>query len=268
MANIFIVPHDFTSAGDSALNYALFLAKPRKTKIELLHLVDNKNKGKAVYEKLQKIIANLKLGPLDVEVVPLVKVGTIFGDIGKLAEEKEAKLVIMGTHGAKGIQRFFGSYAIKVVTSATAPFIIVQEGVSPTKIKNIVVPIDLTKESLQVINCVSDLARLFDAHVHIIAEEQKDPRLAQQIKIRISLIKKEYQEKEIKSDIQLLKGRKAYHKKVLKFAIEKDADIIAWAYHSSSIFPQFEKFHQRLLTNKEKIPSMIVNSKLLSKLYY
>jgi nucleotide-binding universal stress UspA family protein len=267
-SNLFIVPHVLTSVGDAALKYALFLAKPKKTAIELLHIVSNKNSSEAAYEKLKEIIKNLDLQVGDVDVKAVVKVGNIFDDIGKIAESKEARLIIMGTHGAKGMQKLFGSYAIKVVTSSSVPFLVVQDGVEHSVIKNIIVPIDLTKESLQIINVAAEIARTFDAEVHVLGETQSDPSLAQQIKIRISLVKKEYQEKNVKSNVNLISGSKPYQQKVLTYAKEHKADMVAMAYHSSSLFPQFDKYTQSLITNEENIPCLIVNSKLLSKLYY
>ena len=121
-SNLFIVPHDFTSVGDAALKYALYLAKPRKTAIDLLHIVSSKENKRAALKKLTSIIENLDLGVGDVEVNAVVKVGNIFDDIGKIAEDKESRMIVMGTHGAKGMQKLFGSYAIKVVTSTSVPF--------------------------------------------------------------------------------------------------------------------------------------------------
>lgn len=267
-AKLYLVPHDFTSVGDAALKYALYLAKPNKTSIELLHIVSNKSSKPDALKKLNAIIDNLDLGVGDVEVKALVKVGNIFDDIGKIAEDKEARMIVMGTHGATGMQKLFGSYAIKVVTSTSVPFLVVQEGVPHRDIKNIIVPIDVSKESLQIINVVGDLARMFDSNVHVICETQKDPRLSQQMKIRISLVKKEYQEKNVKSSIELIKGSKSFQHKVISYARANDADMIALAYHSSSLFKAFDTYAQKLITNDENIPCLIVNSKLLSKLYY
>ena len=268
MANLFIVPHDFTSVGDAALKHAIFMATPRKTKIELLHIVNDKSKGRAAHQKLQHIIENLDLGVGDVEIVPLVKVGSIFDDIGKIAEDKEAKLIIMGTHGAKGMQKLFGSYAIKVVTSSSVPFLVVQESEAPKRIQQIVVPIDLSKESLQIINVAGDIARMFNAKIHVLGEKQSDPRLAQQMKIRISLVDKEFSDKEVNSEIHIIEGSKAYHHKVIQFTKENSADLIALSYHSSSLIFQYDNYIQSLITNELDVPCLIVNAKQLSKLYY
>jgi nucleotide-binding universal stress UspA family protein len=267
-SNLFIVPHDFTTVGDTALNYALYLAKPRNTSIELLHIVNHKDHASTAFSKLNEIIDNLNLSVGDVTVKAIVEVGNIFDDIGKIAENKGARMIVMGTHGAKGMQKLFGSYAIKVVTSTSVPFLVVQEGVEHKEIKNLVVPIDVSKESLQVINVAADIARTFGSHVYVVSENQKDQRLSQQMKIRISLVKKEYQEKNIDSSIELTTGSKSYCTKVINFAKSVDADMIAFAYHSSSLFAAFDTYAQKLITNEENIPCLIVNSKLLSKLYY
>lgn len=269
MANLFIVPHDFTEAGDAALFNSFFLAKPRKTEIKLLHIVSEKSKGAAAYKKLEEIIIKNKEAAGDLLVTPLVKVGSIFEDIGKIAEDNEAKLIIMGTHGAKGMQKLFGSYAIKVVTSTSLAFMVVQkEKKVMESIKNIIVPIDLSKESLQIINTAGDIARMFDAKIHVVGEKQSDPRLSQQIKVRISIVKKEFEEKDVNSEIHILEGSKSYQNKIMEFALNNNSDLIAVAYYTSSLFPQFDGYFQSLISNKENIPCLIANSKLLSKLYF
>ena len=267
-SNLFIVPHDFTSVGDAAINYALYLAKPRKTSIELLHIVSNKSKADEAMSKLNEIIDNLNLGASDITVKAHVEEGNIFDDIGKIAESKGARLIVMGTHGARGMQKVFGSHAIKVVTSTSVPFLVVQEGVEHKEIKNLVVPIDVSKESLQVINVAAYIAQTFGSHIYVVSENQKDQRLSQQMKVRISLVKKEYQEKNIDSSIELTTGSKSYCTKVINFAKSVDADMIAFAYHSSSLFAAFDNYAQKLITNEENLPCLVVNSKLLSKLYY
>lgn len=265
MSNLFIVPHDFTAVGDAALNHAIFMAKPRESEIEVLHIVSEKAKGAAAYAKLQDIIAQTDNQGLTIR--PLVKVGSIFDDIGKIAEEKEAKMIIMGTHGATGMQKLFGSYAIKVVTSTSVPFLVVQAAEPRHRVNKIIVPLDESKESLQIINHAGEIARIFDADVFILAEKQRDPRLAQQLKIRISLVNKEYAEKNVRAEVHILEGPKSFAKKIIDFAVKEDADLIALAYYSSSIF-SFDNHTQALLTNEKNLPCLIVNSKLLSKLYY
>lgn len=267
-ANLYIVPHDFTSVGDAALEYAIFLAKPRNTAITLIHIINNQSEEQSAYEKLNDIITKLQLGPDDISIEAMVVEGSIFEDISQIAEKNEARLIIMGTHGAKGMQKLFGSYAMKVVTNSSVPFLVVQDGVEHKTLKNIVVPITTSKESLQIIHLAGEIARTFDSKIHVIAEHQSDQRLSQQLKVRISLVKNQFEEKGIDSEVHILKDKHPFHTVVIDYAKANHCDMIAVSHHSASLFSQFEKYTQHLITNEANFPCLIVNAKLLSKLYY
>ena len=54
----------------------------------------------------------------------------------------------------------------------------------------------------------------------------------------------------------------------MAFSMEQNIDLIAFAYHTSSLLPQFDTFAQSLIMNKELLPCVIVNSKLSSSISY
>ena len=265
--NLYIVPHDLTAVGNAALDYALFMGNHVRTEVMLLSLVDNRAKVPGVEQKLRDIVAQRTV-PANVEVSYLVRQGDIFTDISKIANEKHAQLIIMGTHGLRGFQKLTGSHAMKVITSADVPFLIVQEGTKHVEIKNIVVPIDLTKESLQIVNAAGDLARMFDATVHVIGERHNDEGLSQQTKNRVLLIRNKYDEKGAKCEVHLLKNGGSYSKKIMQYVNEVGINLIAIAYHSESLLPQFDSFAQSLITNELKLPCMIIAAKQSGNLYF
>lgn len=265
--NLYIVPHDLTEVGNTALDYALFLGQHVRTDIMLLHLVDNQAKIATIEARLWDIIKSKSI-PESVEMFVLVTVGDIFTDINKIATREHAQLILMGTHGAKGFQKLTGSFAMKVITSCDVPFIIVQKETKHQEIKNIVVPIDLTKESLQIVSSAGDLARIFDATVHVIGEKHTDEGLSQQTKNRVLLIRNKYDEKGAKCEVNLLPSSGGYAKKVMGYVKEKNIDIIAIAYHSESLLPQFDNFAQSLITNDLKLPCMIIAAKQSGNLYF
>lgn len=265
--NLYIVPYDFTEVGEKALQYALFLGKHVRTEIKLIYISDSKPKGIQMQKKLKEVAENVN-PPAGVTVSSLVKVGSIFTDIAAIAKKEGAQLIIMGTHGAKGLQGVFGSHAMKVVTSAECPFLIVQKETEIGEVANILAPIDLTKESLQVINIAGDLAKIVNANVHVIAEQQSDQILNTRIKNRISIVKKQYEDNNVDATIAFVKHSGSYSKKVMSYVDENKMDLIAIAYHSESFLPQFDKFAQDLITNKPCLPVMILNSKQASALYF
>lgn len=265
--NLYIVPHDLTPVGDTALDYALFLGNHVRTEVMVLNLVDGQGKIAATRQKLQEIVDKKQI-PENVEVSIVVVVGDIFSDISKIANKEHAQLIIMGTHGVRGFQKLTGSHAMKVITSCDVPFMIVQDGTKHVEIKNIVVPIDLTKESLQIVSPAGDLARIFDATVHVIGERHNDEGLSQQTKNRVLLIRNKYDEKGAKCEVHLLKNGGSYSKKIMQYVSEVGINVIAIAYHSESLLPQFDSFAQSLITNELKLPCMIIAAKQSGNLYF
>lgn len=265
--NLYLVPHDLTEVGNTALDYALFLGTHVHTEVMIVHLVDNKAKIPAVEKKIDDILASKTISS-NVTVSKLVAQGDIFTDISKIANREHAQLILMGTHGAKGFQKLTGSYAMKVITSCDVPFIIVQKDTKHVEIKNIVVPIDLTKESLQIVSSAGDLARMFDATVHVIGEKHADEGLSTQTKNRVLLIRNKYDEKGAKCEVNLLKPGGSYSKKVMEYVKANNVNVIAIAYHSESLLPQFDTFAQSLITNELNLPCMILAAKQAGNLYF
>lgn len=265
--NLYIVPHDLTEVGNTAFEYALFLGTHVRTEIMLLNLVDNKAKIPTIEKKMWDIVDSKQI-PANVEMSVLVMQGDIFTDINRVAQREHAQLVIMGTHGAKGFQKLTGSFAMKVITSCEIPFIIVQKETKHQEIKHVVVPIDLTKESLQIVSAAGDIARMFDATVHVIGEKHNDEGLSTQTKNRVLLIRNKYDEKGAKCEVNLLPPGGGYAKKVLNYVKEQKIDLIAIAYHSESLLPQFDSFAQSLITNDMKLPCMIIAAKQSGNLYF
>jgi len=265
--NLYIVPYDFTEVGDKALEYALFLGKKVRTEIQLLHLSADRASGMQAKAKLDEVCRNTET-PEGVDLTALVKVGSIFQDIGTIAKQEHAQLIIMGTHGKRGFQSLFGSHAMKVVTSADVPFLIVQKNTEVKEIGAIIVPIDLTKESLQIVNIAGDMSRMLGAEVHVLAEKQTDVMLNTRLKNRVSIVKDQYEERGITPTVEILKKGGSYEKKVVNYTSSVNGGMIAIAYHSESLLPQFDTFAQNLMVNKNGVPFLVVNSKLASSLYF
>ncbi len=258
--NIYLVLHDFTSVGEAALNYAVNLSSNLINEIKLVHLVSDKKELTNATQKLNDIISKT-VKTENTEITGIVKVGSIFEDIAKIVKEEKVNLIIMGTHGAKGFQKVFGSHAMKVITSSDVPFFVIQQDTKVKAVRRILVPIDSEKESLQIVDIAGDLCKIYDAEVFLVAEKREDPYLSQKIKNRILIVRKQYQDRQVKCNIELLPYEGSYQKKIMNYCTEKEIDLIAIAYHSTSILPQFDTFAQDLITNQELLPCVIINSK-------
>ncbi len=256
---VFIVPHDFTSVADIALEHAIATAKPLNAVVHLLHVVAKDTQIKEAADKLDAVIA--KYNNEGVEMMPTVRIGSIFEDIGVYASEHLAELIFMGTHGAHGWQHIVGSHALKVVTSSTVPFIIVQERVvKKTGYDSIVVPMDLHKETKQKLSMVANLAKYFNSKVHVVTPDETDEFLRYQVESNIIFSQRFFKERGIEMTSAIVSSS-GFDKEVVKYAVSVDADLIAIMNLNRNSFLNAitANYEQYVITNDALIPTLIVN---------
>jgi nucleotide-binding universal stress UspA family protein len=256
---VFIVPHDFTSVGDIALEHAIATARPLNAAVHLLHVVSKDGQIKEAIEKLESVIA--RYASEGVEIIPVVRIGSIFEDIGEYAAEHSAELIFMGTHGAHGWQHITGSHALKVVTSSSVPFIIVQEKtVKPTGYDSIVVPMDLHKETKQKLSIVASLAKYFNSKVHVVTPDESDEYLRHQVNSNIIFSERFFKERGVEMTSAIVSSS-GFDKEVVKYAVSVDADLIAIMNLNRSSFLNAitANYEQYIITNDALIPSLILN---------
>lgn len=181
-----LVPTDFSETSIVAMRSAAYFAHKFNSKLILLHVFEtpefhasiedlemalDKVVKDRVEERLQQLISEydeLK----GIEVVPVVEAGRIHKVINAVAESEGCDLIVMGTHGATGLsqpERFIlGSNAYRVVNASTVPVLTLRRNTPISEINNIVLPLDLSKETLQKEKAAVDLARLFGATLHVV----------------------------------------------------------------------------------------------------
>jgi nucleotide-binding universal stress UspA family protein len=254
----FIVPHDFTEVANIALEHAIATARTLNARVYVLHVV-NKNKDiRAAEEKLTEIISMQRGG---VELVPSVRVGNIFEDIGDFAAEHHAELIFMGTHGTHGWQHVTGMNALKVITHSSVPFVVVQARTpKETGYDDIVVPLDLNKETKQKLAIVANIARYFNSKVHVITPEESDEFLRHQVKANIQFAQKYFSERSIEVTTTIVPSS-GFDKEVVKHAVNIDADLIAiMNLNKSRMFGVLSANHEEyIITNDAQIPALIMN---------
>jgi nucleotide-binding universal stress UspA family protein len=131
-----LVPIDFSDCSKKALAYAIPFARHFGAELNLLHVVEP---FPAVPEMAPYDAETIEEGRLELEAlqkspgdaVPcttLVRNGAPPSKITSAARELDADLIVISTHGRKGLSRvFLGSTAERVVRSAPCPVLIVRE---------------------------------------------------------------------------------------------------------------------------------------------
>ena len=256
----YLVPHDFTEVGDTALDYAVNLARRSRAEVYLVHIVKKESEKETAKTKLMEIIQHAKQAAGNVQIGGSVKTGNIFEDIASTAAKVSSNLVIMGTHGAKGMQKVMGSFAMKVVTSTNLPFLIVQSEVKTDRVEKIIFPVDVSVESVQIMNVATFMARLFSAEVHLIAPTQTDNMLSRKILNNMKIIAKQLKKNEIDYVTKLIAGSGSFTGKTMDYAKTNNGNMIAISINNDGQIISLNKFAQGIITNEAKIPSLIVNA--------
>jgi nucleotide-binding universal stress UspA family protein len=258
-----LVPYDFSDVADSAIEHALVTAKAVDAEVHVLHVVSKKEAIKEAKEKLEVALAKAKSisRVKDVNIVSHVRVGNIFDDISDVSLELGAELIFMGTHGAHGWQHITGSHALKVVTNSATPFVIVQESkIDVNGYNDIVVPLDLEKETKQKLTLVANMAKYFNSRVHVIIPDETDEFLKHTIKANIIFANKFFGDRGIQCTTTLAPAS-GFEKEVVKHAIKVNGDLIAiMNTQKNQILGAWGANHEQyIITNDAKIPALILN---------
>lgn len=260
--NRILVPTDFTKVGDTAMDHAVVVAKAIDADIHVLHVIDTKKFISETRLKLETLASRMKK-EFGIEVKTIVRIGSIFEDIDEVATEIEASLIIMGTHGLRGMQFLTGSRALRIVTHSTIPFVIVQErGIREHGYDDIVVPLDLHKETKQKLALVADMAMYFESRVHLISPGETDEFLKNQLERNINFAKKFLSEREIEFNVTISTEKSGgFVKAVLAHATKIDADLITIMnfYEAGLMNIIGGGYEQQMITNESQIPVMCLN---------
>jgi nucleotide-binding universal stress UspA family protein len=255
-----IVPWDFSDVAEYALEHAERIARTLDKNIELLHIVEKIDHLADKEAQLEKVAldAYTRFG-----VKPSIKVleGSIFTTISNYASDTRANMVIMGTHGIKGIQKFTGSYALKVLIGSKVPFIIVQDRPSSDdKLSNIVFPIDFRSENKEKLYWAIYLGKYFNSKVHLVKYPVNDTSLQKKININLNFAVKFLIQNSLDYEIHTApKGE--FGKETVKFAEEIKADLILIVTTKNISFIDFifGTREQYIIANNAKLPVMVVN---------
>ena len=172
---------DFSDCSLNALEHAITIAQRSSSGITMVwvnHLdyskeifsIEPKDLINEVEVKFKEIIKKYKSRLGREEFNYQIRKGKVYKEICTVADEINAFLIVIGTHGSTGFEEFWiGSNANRVVSTSRKPIITIRAGVDIDKgLKKIVMPFDSTKVTRQKLPMTALLAKFFNAEVHIL----------------------------------------------------------------------------------------------------
>ena len=179
-----LVATDFSEYSKTALDICLGASRCMKTKLHVLHTIEKfphdyrhllsgtthaDMKQKLEEDAIDKIKAMISGEIMEKgDIIPMVRFGKPFLEIIQVAKENSVDLLVIGTHGRAGVDRFIlGSVAERIVRKAPCPVMVIK-GRKYTGFKLIIVPIDFSDCSGKALEYAISTARSHNSRLTIL----------------------------------------------------------------------------------------------------
>jgi nucleotide-binding universal stress UspA family protein len=273
-----LFPTDFSSCASQALEHALFLAKCFNARLHIFHAIilherDPHNPAfhfpnlEEIRSRLGKVSRDQMGGDLEASIESEKEVDIEMKEewgvsasnlILKYSDERNIDLIVMGTHGRRGLgYMFLGSIAQEVVRNATCPVFTVRESDTPKlprKTNLILSPIDFSDHSIVAMMTAREFANLYDAKLQVlhVIEQTTHPAfygiskeivwglradLVDSSKKELDRIFDEFREPVVDWEFKAVAGHVV--NEILDFAAQSNADLIVIATHGLSGLREF-----------------------------
>ena len=240
-ASKILVPIGFSEQSIIALGQALNLAKIKNSDVVLLSVIegqsmieslflgDTSDELKAKVKSKLEDIASVYSSKYGVDVDTMIAKGRVYEEVNKVADMISADLIVMGTNGVNSKSKFIGSNAERVVRLSKCPVITIKGKSHRDGCENIILPLDLEKQTKEKVTYALEYARYWDATIRIVSVVLRDnnEERAKLIK-NIKQVEQFILDAGVKCTSEIVEGEKKRNLGDFVFDYEKkfDADMI------------------------------------------
>ncbi len=177
--NVILVPIDFTDQSLLAIGQSYNLARYTDSRIVLLHVYEKQ--GDERFEEITKL-AKKTQEESGVHTEFMNVRGNIYKEAVRVAEELSATMIIVGLESHMSPGDIIGQSASKFIRDSPCPVISIRGKEHRDGCENILLPLDLTKETRQKVDNAIEFAKYFGAAIRILGVfSPKDERYENQL---------------------------------------------------------------------------------------
>lgn len=268
--DILLVPVDFGDYYEKAIEFAQKLAPITKSQIHLLHVLDLKDwwldevkEERLINEAFNKLLKISRQFGLPEDSKLMVLTGKRHYKIVEYAEQENVRFILMVDNYPFAQEgKRIGSTLENVIMKATKPVITVKT-VPETIFKNMLVPLDLTKNCrVKLFNSVA-LALKFDSKLNIVSVifGDIDPEKSR-INEKIEKYAAVYAENHIPHTKKLIRKDEDFaYQEILDYADEIKCDSIIIMTHKENVgFDNYVGAFAHHIINEAKVPVISLNN--------
>jgi nucleotide-binding universal stress UspA family protein len=192
--NKILIPIDFQKQSLLALDQSYNLARLLNSEIVLLYVHEQSGIFAGLFSNEQN---NEMLSKIDERLAELsgkasiasgltvsyrIEKGRIYSKIIEVAKETKAKFIVMGTHSDEEYdqqEKRVGANTSRIIRSAVCPVITINSKHLHHGCRNILLPLDLTKETRQKVTLGIEIARIYGAGIKVVSAlwSKNDPAI-------------------------------------------------------------------------------------------
>jgi len=263
-----LVPTDFSPVCDNAVSFGVKLASASGSKVCILHIINNKTRrglkkkdtGPGFIENKLKAYQDLYRETENVQVDTLQRTGQIYTTINETVKEIGANMMVLGTHGKKGWQYLLGSDIFKVVYESSVPTVVVQN-LPMNEPGKIVVPLINDYDIDDKLQLIKEVARIFDAQVHLFQPNETDPELNNRMSVFTHDLSARLKSDQVSNSTSSSDLKTSYQVALRSQAsLQKASMILIMGRHTIET-PAMNPadWYEELLFNPEQVPVMVIN---------
>jgi nucleotide-binding universal stress UspA family protein len=191
-----LCPVDFFPASDAGVTYAVGLAANYDAQIHLLHVITPvlpmayeyaintveimKSVEKNAVDQLAKLVARAE--EAGVKAAGEVRIGDVYDEIKGVIEAEKPDLLVMGTHGRRGVERWFmGSTTEKMLRHSPVPLVTIaatgEKMTTAPRFRRILVTTDFSDGTADALAHAFSVAQENDSHItlmHVVHDVAAD----------------------------------------------------------------------------------------------
>ncbi|KAF0198876.1 MAG: universal stress protein UspA-like protein [Bacteroidetes bacterium] len=279
--NNILVPYDFNPQSVLALDWSLQLAKKLHCNVTMLYVnelqgiissVFSKEQDEEILEKIGEEMdttaAKLSLGSgLDVEV--RIQQGRVYSVILEVAAELQSSFIVMGSrsndpddHDQKPM---VGRNTSRVIRMAKCPVISIGGTYLPDNCNSVLLPLDLTKETLQKTTWAITMAKIFGAGIRAVSAlwSVNNPEIMARLILQMDKVKETIEAAGVRCTTHIIEttsGEKTAVPSILDYAA-KEGDVglmVIMTQQESALVEFFVGSHAQEFIRLSAIPVMSV----------
>ncbi|MBQ0161315.1 MAG: universal stress protein [Bacteroidales bacterium] len=165
-----LVGFDFSSGSAKAVDLAIDISNRVGFDLRLVYVKKENDDENAIRQEIERRIEGVRPLFKGIDMDYVLCEGKVSQQLCQQAEECDATLIVVGSHGMSGFSKtFLGRNTYRTIAESRVPVLTLREDFNFNKnLERIVVPIDSSPDTRQKVRTAAQFAKIFGSELHIL----------------------------------------------------------------------------------------------------